>query len=157
MADSLSAVEMVNCRLRNSAGMALTTRHASVRLIGCEIADASYGAMLMHGGEVTANHCTFANYYLFTAPRGAIVQFGHYNAESDDSSGMPYLKADISNSIAYGLGTDFSEGDFTAPMCSCARVCSRARALMTTISSVACGTPTRRLPPCAMTIISTIA
>lgn len=113
MADSLSAVEMVNCRLRNSAGMALTTRHASVRLIGCEIADASYGAMLMHGGEVTANHCTFANYYLFTAPRGAIVQFGHYNAESDDGSGMPYLKADISNSIAYGLGTDFSEGDFT--------------------------------------------
>lgn len=113
VADSLSAVEMVNCRLRNSAGMALTTRHALVRLIGCEIADASYGAVLMHGGEVTANHCTFANYYLFTAPRGAIAQFGHYDADTDDGSGMPYLKADISNSIVYGLGADLSEGDFT--------------------------------------------
>ena len=112
-ADSLSVVEMVNCRLRNSAGYALETRHAEVRLVGCEVADASLGAMLMHGGDITANHCTFANYYLFTAPRGAIVQFSHYNADSDDGSDSPYLRADITNSIVYGLGTDLSEGDFT--------------------------------------------
>lgn len=111
--DSLSAVRMVNCRLRNSAGYSLTTRHADVRLYGCEVAEASYGAMLMHGGEVTANHCTFANYYLFTAPRGAIVQFGHYDSDTDDGSGLPYLKASITNSIVYGLGNDLSEGDFT--------------------------------------------
>lgn len=113
IADSLSSVTMVNSRLRNSAGHALTTRHANVSLYGCEIAEASYGAMLMHGGEVTANHCTFANYYLFTAPRGAIVQFGHYDAESDDASGLPYLKASITNSIVYGLGSDLSVGDFS--------------------------------------------
>lgn len=112
MADSLSTVEMINCRLRNSAGYALATSHADVRLIGCEVADASLGAMLMHGGNVTANHCTFANYYLFTAPRGAIVQFGHYDGETDDESGCPYLHADITNSIFYGLGTDLSVADF---------------------------------------------
>ena len=113
VADSLSAVTMVNSRLRNSAGYALTTRHADVSLYGCEVAEASYGAMLMHGGNITANHCTFANYYLFTAPRGAIVQFGHFDRESDDESGLPYLKASITNSIVYGLGTDLSVGDFT--------------------------------------------
>lgn len=113
VADSLSAVTMVNSRLRNSAGYALTTCHADISLYGCEVAEASYGAMLMHGGNIIANHCTFANYYLFTAPRGAIVQFGHYDRESDDKSGLPYLKASITNSIVYGLGTDLSVGDFT--------------------------------------------
>ena len=112
-ADSLSAVTMVNCRLRNSAGYALTTRHADVTLAGCEVADASLGAMMMHGGKVTANHCTFANYYLFTAPRGAIVQFDHYDSDTDDGSGAPYLSADITNSIVYGLGTDLSVADFS--------------------------------------------
>lgn len=111
--DSLSAVTMVNCRLRNSAGYALSTRHAEVRLYGCEVAEASYGAMLMHGGDVLANHCTFANYYLFTTPRGAIVQFDHYDRDSDDGSGLAYLRASITNSIVYGLGTDLSVGDFT--------------------------------------------
>lgn len=111
--DSLARVDMLNCRLRNSAGYALSARHATLNLTGCEIAEGSLGALLMHGGELTANHCTMANYYLFTAPQGAIVQFDHYNADTDDSSGMPYLKADITNSIIYGLGTDLNEGDLT--------------------------------------------
>lgn len=111
VADSLSSVEFLNCRLRNSAGYALSTRYADVSLIGCEVAEASYGALSVTGGEVVANHCTFANYYLFTAPRGAIVQIYHFSAASDDGSGMPYLKASIDNSIIYGLGADFSEGD----------------------------------------------
>lgn len=111
--DSLAEVRMVNCRLRNSAGYALITRHAKVELYGCEVAEASYGAMLMHGGDVVANHCTFANYYLFTAPRGAIVQFEHFDYDNDDESGLPYLRASIDNCIVYGLGTDLSVGDFT--------------------------------------------
>lgn len=111
LADEGTEVVMVNCRLRNSAGYALESRHATLTLAGCEVADASLGAFRMTGGEVTANHCTFANYYLFTAPMGAIVQIDHFDASSDDGSGRPYLKADITNSILYGNGTDFSAGD----------------------------------------------
>lgn len=111
LADEGAEAVMVNCRLRNSAGYALESRHATLTLAGCEVADASLGALRMTGGEVTANHCTFANYYLFTAPMGAIVQIDHYNVKSDDGSGRPFLKAEITNSIIYGNGTDFSEAD----------------------------------------------
>lgn len=108
VADTLSQVAMLNCRLRNSAGYALESRHAMLDLTGCEIADASLGAFSATGGYVNALHCTFASYYLFTAPRGPIVSLSHLAIESDDLSGMPYMEADFANSIFYGLGTDFS-------------------------------------------------
>lgn len=102
---------MVNSRLRNSGGMVLEAYHARVKAYGCEFAEAADGAVLLHGGEHVLNHCTLANYYLFSAIGGPILQFGHLDADSDDESGNPYLRADISNSIIYGLGTDLSHGD----------------------------------------------
>ncbi|WP_300968370.1 hypothetical protein [uncultured Duncaniella sp.] len=113
LVDSLAEADFLNCRIRNSAGYALSARYAGVRLVGCEVADASLGALSATGGVIEANHCTFANYYLFTAPRGPVVQIYHYSPGSDDSSGLPYLKASITNSILYGLGTDFSVGDLS--------------------------------------------
>lgn len=115
LADTLSSVGMLNCRLRNSAGHALESRHATLSLIGCEIADASLAALQVTGGELIASHCTFASYYLFTYPGGPIVSMSHINADTDDESGLPYARATFSNSIMYGLGADFSPGnlDFT--------------------------------------------
>ena len=107
-------LKMVNSRLRNSGGLALEVYHADIKAFGCEFAEASEGVVYLQGGDHVFNHCTFANYYLFTAPMGAIVQFSHLDPNSDDSSGLPYTKADISNSIIYGLGTDLSRGDFAA-------------------------------------------
>lgn len=102
---------MVNTRLRNSGSMVLEAYHAKIKAYGCEFAEAADGAVLLHGGEHVLSHCTLANYYLFAAISGPILQFGHLNADSDDESGQPYLRADISNSIIYGLGTDLSHGD----------------------------------------------
>ncbi len=113
VADSLSQATFVNCRLRNSATYPLASLHADITLIGTEVAEGSAGLYAMLGGTVKANHCTFANYYLFSALGGAALQFNHYNADTDNGSGMPYLKADISNSIIYGNGSDLNEGDLT--------------------------------------------
>lgn len=113
IADSLSQVAMVNCRLRNSAGYSLASRYADLQLTGCEIAEAAEGVFALIGGKATVSNCTFANYYLFSGLRGASVQFAHYNAESDDGSGTPLLEATFNNCIFYGNGTDLSEGDFT--------------------------------------------
>lgn len=113
VADSLSQVTIVNSRLRNSATWPLVSRYADVTLIGTEVAEGSLGLYAMMGGSVVANHCTFANYYLFTAIGGAALQFYHFSPDTDNESGMPYLRADISNSIVYGLGQDLSHGDFT--------------------------------------------
>lgn len=113
VADSLSQVSFLNCRLRNSAGYALTARYADISLTGTEVAEASSGVMALMGGNITVNHCTIANYYLFSALGGEAVQFYHWNNESDNGSGMPLMSASFSNTVIYGNGTDLSEGDFS--------------------------------------------
>lgn len=106
-------LKMVNTRLRNSGDLVLEVYHANIKAYGCEFAEAANGPVYLQGGDHTFNHCTFANYYLFTAIGGPILQFGHVDEESDDTSGLPYTKADISNSIIYGLGSDLSHGDLS--------------------------------------------
>lgn len=109
----LPDLTMLNSRLRNSGGYALETRHAAVKAVGCEIAEAAEGAVLLHGGRHTFNHCTLANYYLFSALGGPILQLSHAEEKTDDGSGLPMLAAEITNTIIYGLGKDISHGDLT--------------------------------------------
>lgn len=107
------AVTFVNCILRNSASSALTIEHACVKAVGCEIADAACGILKLKGGNSVFNQCTFANFYLFSAPGDAIISLSHLNADSDDASGLPYTTADFTNCIIYGNGADMSHGDLT--------------------------------------------
>lgn len=113
LADSLSQVGMFNCRLRNSAGYALRAVHSDLTLTGCELAEAADGVILLKGGRALVSNCTFANYYLFVIPRGATVQLDHFNAETDNKSGMPLLDAAFNNCIVYGLGRDLSVDDLS--------------------------------------------
>lgn len=113
LADSLSQVAMLNCRLRNSAGYSLVGRYADIRLTGCEVAEAAEGVMALIGGKAEISNCTFANYYLFAGLGGASVQLYHYDTESDNGSGMPLLEASFGNCIFYGNGTDLTPGDLT--------------------------------------------
>ena len=106
-------LKMINSRLRNSGGLVLEVYHANIKAYGCEFAEAADGAVYLQGGDHVFNHCTLSNYYLFTALGGEILQFTHFNEETDDTSGLPYTKADFTNSIIYGLGTDLNYGDFT--------------------------------------------
>lgn len=111
--DSLASVSFHNCRLRNAATLPLRSYHADITLTGTEVAEGGAGLFAMHGGTVKANHCTFANYYLFAAISGAALIFDHYDAETDDLGGLPLLKADFSNCIVYGLGSAVNKGDLT--------------------------------------------
>ncbi|MCM1521598.1 MAG: hypothetical protein NC039_02970 [Muribaculaceae bacterium] len=109
--DSIAEATFHNCRLRNAAGYPLMSRYADVTLTGTEVAEGGSGLFAAMGGTVKANHCTFANYYLFSALGGAALQFYHFDTESDNGSGMPYLKAEITNSIIYGNGMDLNVSD----------------------------------------------
>lgn len=108
-----SSAVINNCQIRNTKNYIIDASHANLRLTGCELADASNGILHLSGGEITANHCTIANYYLFTALGGPAVQLEHIDAESDDESGLPYMKAEFTNTILYGNGTELSHGDLT--------------------------------------------
>lgn len=107
------ALGIFNSQVRNTKGYVIEAVHSDVLAAGCEFADASSGIVRLVGGTHVFNHCTFANYYLFTALGGPAVQFGHVDAEhaDDDNPDMPYLMAEFSNSIIYGNGTDLSHGD----------------------------------------------
>lgn len=108
-----SSADIYDCQIRNTTNYIIEADHSNLHLTGCELADASNGILRLCGGEITVNHCTIANYYLFTALGGPAVQFDHIDAETDDESGLPYMKAEFSNTILYGNGTELSHGDLT--------------------------------------------
>jgi len=107
------SLSLLNCRLHNSAGLVMEAVHADVAAFGCEFAEGGEGLVRLQGGSHVLNHCTLANYYLFAAISGPALQLAHTSPADDDSSGAPYTRADISNSIIYGLGTDLSHGDLS--------------------------------------------
>lgn len=106
---------LINTRVRNSGGLIIEAYHSSIDATGCEFAEGSEGLVYLQGGRHTFNHCTFANYYLFSAISGPAVQFAHISADEktglDDGSQLPYTTASFVNSIIYGNGTDLSHGD----------------------------------------------
>lgn len=114
-AGSDPALTLINCQIRNTTNYVIDSRHADIKAIGCELTEASQGILRLTGGSHIFNHCTIANYYLFSVLGGAAVQFAHLNADDADeeSAGKPYIKADFTNSIIYGNGTDLSHGDLT--------------------------------------------
>lgn len=112
---TLPQLDLINTRLRNSGGMVLEAYHSDIRAVGCEFAEAADGLVYLQGGKHSFTHCTFANYYLFSAIGGPSVQFAHVSADEktglDDGSGLPYTSASFVNCIIYGNGTDLSHGD----------------------------------------------
>ncbi|MEE0978252.1 MAG: hypothetical protein UH625_02480 [Muribaculaceae bacterium] len=108
---SSPGLTVVASQLRNSKGYVLASLNSNLEVYASELAEASDGILYLEGGRCVVNHCTIANYYLFSALGGPAVQFWHYNAETDNESGLPYLSADFSNSIIYGNGTELSKGD----------------------------------------------
>ena len=95
------SLTLLNCRLRNSAGNVLTISNAAVKAVGCEFAEAAANVIEgREGSNIILNHCTLANYYLFSAVSGALL-----NVDADDVSG------DVSNCILYGNGAIVTPGD----------------------------------------------
>ncbi len=112
--ESKPSLKLLNCQLRNSKQYALTSYHSSIEVLGCELADASYGVLALKGGKADIINCTIANYYLFTALGGPAVQMFHVMPETPDpDTSLPLLAARFDNCIIYGNGSDLSHGDLT--------------------------------------------
>ena len=112
-ADGQPKLWLQNCRLRNSGDRVLEVYDADIYAVGCEFAEAANGCVYLQGGKHRFDHCTFANYYLFSTIGGAALQIAHYNAENDAETGTPYTSGLVTNSILYGLGSDIAPGDLT--------------------------------------------
>lgn len=112
--DGSPGLEIINCRVRNSARYALNSYFSNIRIIGSEISDAAVAPLFLTGGQIDMAHVTVANYYLFAAPALPSVWMNHYNEDTrvEDSS-EPLMTAKMANCIFYGLGSDFSGTDLT--------------------------------------------
>lgn len=112
------ALKIYNSVVRNSKGYLIEARHSALVAIGCEFSEAASGQLLLEGSEHLVNQCTLANYYLFSAIAGPAIQLQHVDpqdteANNPDDADLPWLKADITNTIIYGLNGDLSHGDLT--------------------------------------------
>ena len=102
------ALKLINCVLTNSASSCLVAQTCYVQAIGTEFSDAAEGVVYLAGGKAMMSQCTFANYYLFKAPKEPIVNV--FNVEYEDGS-IGNLKAYFDNCILYGLSSEISKGD----------------------------------------------
>jgi len=115
------ALVLSNSVVRNTKNYVVEAIHSSLVAIGCELSDASLGILRLVGSQHLINQCTLGNYYLFTAIGGPALQFEHLDPGDPDEpepenpadKELPWLTADITNTIIYGLGTDLSHGDLT--------------------------------------------
>lgn len=89
--------------VRNAKNYPLRSVNATLTAAGCEIADGGAGALYINGGNVTLDHCTLSNYYLFSAIGGPILHF--------DNTVEMSLR--VSNSIIYGIGSDMTAVDIS--------------------------------------------
>lgn len=97
-----SRLTLNSCVLRNAVEYPLSARGAGLTAKGCEIADGGAGAVSLDGGDYIFDHCTLANYYLFSAVRGPVLQTGNPAG----------LSLSMTNSIIYGLGGDLEQKDY---------------------------------------------
>lgn len=106
-------LSIINSQLRNSGGFVLEAYYTGVQAVGCEFGEAANGLVYLEGGSHAFNHCTFSNHYLFTALRGPAIQFGYILPadKTEEMQDIPLLRAEFTNSIIAGLGTELSHPD----------------------------------------------
>lgn len=90
--------------VHNCQGYGLRSVNARVAMLNSQITNALYDCVLVEGGDVLANNCTFAQFYPFDARRGAAFAF---------SDVKPLLRLAVLNSLITGYADDVLTGTMT--------------------------------------------
>lgn len=111
---AVDKLTLTNSWLHNSKGNVLTSNYARVNAYGCCFSEAANAVVQLTGGRHEFLQCTFANNYLFSAIRSAIVSLYHlFPDDTETANSQPLMQANFANSIIYGLGDDLNEGNLT--------------------------------------------
>lgn len=116
-ADSCGVTErkklhLFNSVLHNATNAVLTSFYSWIDAEGTELSDAGGNVVALIGGKHHFVNCTLANYYLFSAIRGAILGLGYVLPE-EEIQGTPLMEAAFDNCVIYGLAGDINIGDLT--------------------------------------------
>ena len=107
---SVYRLEMDHCIVHNSnsTGVKIVNSYASLNY--CQLTNAGGDCLAVYGGEVNVNYCTIAQFYPFSADRGAALFFSN---RGTTASANP-LKITCIGSIMTGYEDDVVMGDDTS-------------------------------------------
>lgn len=105
LCDSAS-LSMKNCIVHNCEGYGVKGRNADIEIDYCQISNCLSDCLMADGGIVTVNHTTLAQFYPFSANRGAALRF---------NTGKRGINFVCHNTLATGYDADvvFSERNDT--------------------------------------------
>ncbi len=101
---------MERCIVHNSEGNGVELNYSVAELIDCQLTNALGDCIVAYGGSVFINGCTMAQFYPFSASRGAAIRFTNYKGINT----YPLDTLDCRMSIVTGYDTDVLMGD-TSP------------------------------------------
>ena len=97
---------MGNCIIHNAEGYGLKTVNSNVYIANCQFTNTLDDCVLIVGGIADINYCTMAQFYPFSAERGAALRFVNYEGDSD----IPLLKLRCDGIILTGYESDVLMG-----------------------------------------------
>jgi hypothetical protein len=100
-------LHLFNCVLHNASLLTLLGVNAWIDAEGCEFSDAGLVVADFLGGKLSFVNCTFANYYLFSAIEGPILNL---ETEYEDGSLAPF-DGHFDNCIFYGNTSELNIGE----------------------------------------------
>ena len=100
-------LEMENCVVHNCSGAGVAAINAYVRLDHCQLTNMGHECFSIFGGVAEISHCTFAQFYPFSADRGPALRFTNFY---NGLIAMP-VYVTCHNSIITGYADDVLLGD----------------------------------------------
>ena len=102
-ADS-TEIEMQDCVVHNCSDYGINGYNADIMLDYCQVTNCGADCLLADGGIVTVNHSTIAQFYPFSAQRGAALNF---------TTGQRGILLDCRNTLVTGYKDDVVMGEQT--------------------------------------------
>ena len=104
--DTQVRLGMGGCIIHNAEGYGLKSVNSNIYISECQFTNTLNDCVLIVGGIADINYCTMAQFYPFSAERGAALRFVNYEGDND----IPLLKLRCEGIILTGYESDVLMG-----------------------------------------------
>lgn len=96
-----------NTTIHNCKGPGLEAHNSNITLVNCQITNTLGDCLAVYGGQALIVYCTLAQFYPFSADRGAALRFANYYGDSD----CPLHLLECHNTLITGYADDVIFGE----------------------------------------------
>lgn len=106
--DSLSVrLALENVTIHNCKGTGLEAHNSNISLVNCQITNTLGDCVAVYGGQALIVYCTLAQFYPFSADRGAALRFSNFYDDYD----LPLYLMECHNTLITGYADDVIYGE----------------------------------------------